>query len=643
MAEELKTIETVDTSPFKHLVMTLGELPTSFVDSMTYYECLAWLVNFIQNTVIPIVNNNAEAVEELQKAFVTLKNYVDTYFDNLDVQAEIDHKLDEMVEDGTLQEIIASYIQANVAWAFNTVADMKASTNLINGSYAQTYGFYSLNDGGGAFYTIHTKGAGETADEMYKIAIGDSLIAELIIGSELHSKQLGLKGDGVTDETTKLNAFLDTPSYYKRVLDNGIYVCSSTVYIKGYWNQTTGNNGIRPVIFNSATLHYTGTANNAIVVCYTHFKSSIEGLCITRNSTRGYVELVGCWHLNCKDWDIYDLKITNSMDNLSGKTTATTSNEYIDFTTCYIKGKLSIPTLSGSYSNCINFYNSLIGSGDVDYCVEISGANSHQEINFLFSDLSYATNGIFNVVDPQTGKGSVTLYSCYLDSGIPIFKDENKNGLYFNNLYSIHVANGNGEITNIKYTDFLQSTNITTFGNRGSNYAGGDVNYAINGDLSYTAGDSGHNSKWYGPTNANWTKTYETSALNKNGKCRKLLYTGSGASSSFAFDSVALPRTDIYIAFIRLRVVSGGYSTLQFSTNGKYITYTSAQCGHDEVVLCNAKELKYNANGTCSTTVYVNGIDTSEEDFIIEIYEVGILEGTVAKFGLPIASTAVLS
>lgn len=110
--EDLKTIETVDTSPFKHLCMTIGELPASFVDSMTYYECLAWLVNYLQNTVIPAVNNNAEATKELQTAFVTLKNFVDNYFDNLDVQEEINNKLDEMVEDGTLEEIIGHYIQS---------------------------------------------------------------------------------------------------------------------------------------------------------------------------------------------------------------------------------------------------------------------------------------------------------------------------------------------------------------------------------------------------------------------------------------------------------------------------------------------------------------------------------------------------
>lgn len=126
---ELKTIETVDTSPFKHLIMSIGELPSSFVDSMTYYECLAWLVNYIQNTVIPAVNNNAEATQELQDAFVTLKNYVDHYFDNLDVQEEVNTKLDAMVEDGTLAEIINQEIFSELNNEIGTANDNITAIN----------------------------------------------------------------------------------------------------------------------------------------------------------------------------------------------------------------------------------------------------------------------------------------------------------------------------------------------------------------------------------------------------------------------------------------------------------------------------------------------------------------------------------
>lgn len=203
---ELKTVETVDTSPFKKLVVTIGELPTSFVESMTYYELLAWFTNYLQNTIIPAVNNNGEAVTELQEKFVELKNFVDTYFENLDVQEEINNKLDEMATDGTLQEIITTYIQANVAWTFDTVADMKSSTNLIAGSYAQTLGYRSVNDGGGAFYRISNTG---TANEMDVVAIGSTLYAHLMPATELVPEMFGAYGDATHDDTMIIQACID--------------------------------------------------------------------------------------------------------------------------------------------------------------------------------------------------------------------------------------------------------------------------------------------------------------------------------------------------------------------------------------------------------------------------------------------------
>lgn len=45
-----------------------------------------------------------------QEAWTTLYNYVHNYFDNLDVQAEIDHKLDEMVADGTMETIVTPFL-----------------------------------------------------------------------------------------------------------------------------------------------------------------------------------------------------------------------------------------------------------------------------------------------------------------------------------------------------------------------------------------------------------------------------------------------------------------------------------------------------------------------------------------------------
>ena len=94
MNNEIKTI-----SPFKNFCMTIGALPSSYLESMSYYETLCWLCKYLEKTINPAINQNAEALKELQ-------DYVANYFDNLDVTEEINNKLDEMAQDGTLAEII---------------------------------------------------------------------------------------------------------------------------------------------------------------------------------------------------------------------------------------------------------------------------------------------------------------------------------------------------------------------------------------------------------------------------------------------------------------------------------------------------------------------------------------------------------
>ena len=208
----MKNIEKL--KPFTRFCITIGNLPTSYAESMTYEEQLLWFCNFLQTKVIPAVNNNAEAVIELQE-------YVESYFDNLDVQEEIDHKLDEMVLDGTLQEIITEYLQINGVIGFNTVADMKSATNIINGSYAKTLGFYELNDNGGATYKIRTITNEDVVDEMFIIALDDdTLIAELITDN-VSILQLGGKGDDTFDNTSIAEASIEKLNYV--YFPKGIY------------------------------------------------------------------------------------------------------------------------------------------------------------------------------------------------------------------------------------------------------------------------------------------------------------------------------------------------------------------------------------------------------------------------------------
>lgn len=85
---------------------TIGMIPTSYKMSLTYEEQILAIGHYLETTVYPAINNNAEALAELQNLFLDLKNYVDNYFDNLDVQEEINNKLNQMAQDGTLEKII---------------------------------------------------------------------------------------------------------------------------------------------------------------------------------------------------------------------------------------------------------------------------------------------------------------------------------------------------------------------------------------------------------------------------------------------------------------------------------------------------------------------------------------------------------
>lgn len=72
-------------------------LPIAFDDSLSYYEILCKVIDYLNGMFDDLKN-----LEELSQ-------YVDDYFANLDVQEEIDNKLDEMAEDGTLEAIVAQY------------------------------------------------------------------------------------------------------------------------------------------------------------------------------------------------------------------------------------------------------------------------------------------------------------------------------------------------------------------------------------------------------------------------------------------------------------------------------------------------------------------------------------------------------
>lgn len=194
-------------TPFKRCVLQNFPFIEEDFDALTNYGLLCKVVAYL-NKVIASQNEVQGVTEEIVTAFNNLYDYVKNYFDNLDVQEEINNKLDQMTEDGTLQEIIGSYLNANAVWGFDTVAEMKISTNLVDGSFARTLGYYAKNDGGGALYKIRTITNDDVVDEATIIEMGDGsdeLVAELIVEDYVTPEMLGAYGDDTHDDTTIFN------------------------------------------------------------------------------------------------------------------------------------------------------------------------------------------------------------------------------------------------------------------------------------------------------------------------------------------------------------------------------------------------------------------------------------------------------
>ena len=618
-------------------------VPMVFDNSLSYYEALCALWKWLQDDVVNVINNNATVTEEYINLTNELKTFVDDYFDNLDVQEEINNKLDQMAEDGTLEEIMAHYLEAKVAWCFNTVADMKDATNLVDGSYAQTCGYYALSDGGASEYKIRPVENTDIIDEMFILSLPNTtnLVAELVIKNELHTKQLGLKGDNTTDETTKLNAFFEKSlECNKKVVDEGVYLTSGTVFIKGTWRQNTGNNGLKRIVFENASIHYSGTANGASVVIYDMFKHNVSGLCITRDSSANYVQIVGCWHLNYSDWDIADLHIDNSSSNLTGKTYSTLSNEYIAANNVYVKGTLTIGATSPTYTNVISFYNSIIDGTDKSYCVSLLGATSKQNIQFISSDLSYATDAVYYVDEAQTGGCNVTAFGCYYDSSIKVFYNDDKKGVLYTSLATFEAANTNQEIQNLNFTDYNKDSVLFSSSPFGNNLGLANVNYAVNGNLAYQSNQSGNYNNLMGAGSSAWQKSYVSDSKSINGKARRMV-TNNAGNYGFTVEAVNAPRTDKYCAFAHFKVVSGSFTEIKISFKGQYITIPAERLGNKEVVLLHNKYTSDITEGT-SLSFSIDFVG-AEAGLTVDFYEVGVTAGSTYVPNMPVDSAAVIS
>lgn len=172
-----------DLKPFRYWCQKV--LPLVYDDSLSYYELLCKVVDYLNKTM-ENVNKLSENFDELQNAFNTLKKYVENYFNNLDVQEEINKKLDEMASNGTLSNLFAQYFIRH----YETVSDMKNDATLIENAYCLCTG-ENYNDGYYALYRILNKQSNNC------IVLNNGKYAQEIKRNIFHANTTGIKNNGV--------------------------------------------------------------------------------------------------------------------------------------------------------------------------------------------------------------------------------------------------------------------------------------------------------------------------------------------------------------------------------------------------------------------------------------------------------------
>lgn len=85
------------------------------------------------NQLIRNVNEQNETIADYIQQFVDLRNFVEDYFNNLDVQDEINNKLDEMVNNGTFELLFAKYINPYFTSINEHIDELDTKVSSLNG------------------------------------------------------------------------------------------------------------------------------------------------------------------------------------------------------------------------------------------------------------------------------------------------------------------------------------------------------------------------------------------------------------------------------------------------------------------------------------------------------------------------------
>lgn len=215
--------------PFRYWCQKV--LPLVYDDSLSYYELLCKIVDYLNKTMEDVETLHDDVIN-LHKVYEELQSYVNDYFSTLDVQQEINNKLDELVNSGKFDAILDNYFKKK-ANTYLTANDMIRDNSLTVGNFCITQGFYSVNDNGNGMYFIT-----DTPDtEILCLKLNNGLFARLWCDNyTINLRQLGVNSS--TDIGKIINNLLSIKPYkwYALYLPYGSYTLNTTIIIDGVTN-----------------------------------------------------------------------------------------------------------------------------------------------------------------------------------------------------------------------------------------------------------------------------------------------------------------------------------------------------------------------------------------------------------------------
>ena len=217
--------------PFRYWCQKI--LPLVYDDSLSYYELLCKVVDYLNKTMEDVETLHGD-VTNLNEAYNQLQEYVNNYFSSLDVQKEIDNKLDNMAKNGELTSIFGVFYDDLSERIDALSSRMDSFTKLEEGS---TTGDAELVDARTDFLGKTWDNLGDAirgvTNELFTGSSEAKFLRQAVI-SPVHCNFFDLGRNIFDPKTVVKNAYVTT---------NGII---------RYWDTTTSITGYIPI--NSALI-----------------------------------------------------------------------------------------------------------------------------------------------------------------------------------------------------------------------------------------------------------------------------------------------------------------------------------------------------------------------------------------------------